>query len=58
MLVDRIAIGNVFEPAIKPCNDDLVDDAEPIYPVTRTQIAAIRAAGFRAGLEQNALVSA
>lgn len=59
MLTDRIAAGSVFEPVEPPHTvDDLIDDTEPMYAVTSSHLAAVRAAGFRAGLEQRESVSA
>lgn len=52
MLADRLQLGAVYEPTrTVEVDDDLVDATSPMYALTGDQLAAIRAASFRAGVE-------
>lgn len=52
MLADRLQLGAVYElTRTVEVDDDLVDATSPMYALTGDQLAAIRAAGFRAGVE-------
>lgn len=57
LLADRLQLGATYEPDIPVGDDDLVDVTRPLYAYTAGQLAAVRAASYRAGIEAREPVS-